>query len=74
MTAINTQVDDEPIAKISVAIFDADEENERVVFRYDGDTRILIRQVMRIINEKVELRREFNALMMEDTVNNFNLN
>lgn len=74
MTTTIKQIDDEPIAKISVAVFDADEENEKVVFRYDGDPRILVRQVIRIINEKLELRREFNTLMMEETVNNFNLN
>jgi hypothetical protein len=74
MTTTIKQVDDEPIAKLSIAIFDADEENERVVFRYDGEPRTLVRQVMRILNERTELRREFNALTMEDTVNDFNLN
>ena len=74
MTTTIKQVDDEPIAKLSLAIFDADEETERVVFRYDGEPRTLVRQVMRILNERTELRREFNALMMEGTVNNFNLN
>lgn len=74
MTTTIKQVDDEPVAKLSLAIFDTDEEHERVVFRYDGEPRTLVRQVMRILNERTELRREYNALIMEETVNNFNLN
>lgn len=62
--------DDEPVAKMQVAIFDADEESERVVFRFDGDPRTIVRQVMRSFNENPVLRTAWNALLMEEITNN----